>query len=74
MIFIIKRSGAGFVIYYSNNEIGIVDSRYGAFGWEPKTSFDNLIKLMVDSDIKELKTCNEFVIRIWEGEYGFLVR
>ena len=31
-------------------------------GWEPKTSFDNLVNLMVDSDIKELQACNGFVI------------
>jgi GDPmannose 4,6-dehydratase len=30
-------------------------------GWEPKTSFEDLIKLMVDSDIKELQACNQFV-------------
>jgi len=23
-------------------------------GWEPKTSFEDLVKLMVDTDIKEL--------------------
>ena len=31
-------------------------------GWESKTSFEDLVKLMVDANIKELQACNEFTI------------
>ncbi len=31
-------------------------------GWEPKISFEDLVKSMVDADIKELQACNEFTI------------
>jgi len=30
--------------------------------WESKTSFEDLVEIMVDADIKGVQTCNEFAV------------
>jgi GDPmannose 4,6-dehydratase len=38
--------------------IGDFSKAKNQLGWEPKTSFEDLVKLMVDADLNSLKTAS----------------
>jgi GDPmannose 4,6-dehydratase len=54
--------------YYRPTEVDVLQGDYSKakrqLGWEPKTRFEDLVKLMVDADIKLLKDHREGRIRV----------
>jgi GDPmannose 4,6-dehydratase len=54
--------------YYRPAEVDLLIGDYSkarrALGWEPKTKFTDLVKLMVDADIKLLKDHREGRIKV----------